>query len=169
MIYASFGIKIFFDRDLLLTENFELVHYGKGTRGESTIDSPSDIYFYIRDEQICKERDDANYVINVINLTKIPIYQGNNPEFRLWKDDYVRKELIDNSTVCLYYFYDDNKIKPSIAECTRALLRRVPKMILVSDTSDPDLQLILSLARSQGVQVNVANSVYPYKAVAILV
>ena len=111
MIYASFGIKIFFDRDLLLTENFELVHYGKGTRGESTIDSPSDIYFYIRDEQICKERDDANYVINVINLTKIPIYQGNNPEFRLWKDDYVRKELIDNSTVCLYYFYDDNKIK----------------------------------------------------------
>ena len=42
-------------------------------------------------------------------------------------------------------------------------------MILVSDTSDPDLQLILSLARSQGVQVNVANSVYPYKAVAILV
>lgn len=65
--------------------------------------------------------------------------------------------------------YDDNKIKPSIAECTRALLRRVPKMILVSETTDPDLQLILTLARSQGVPVNIANSVYPYKAVAILV
>ena len=77
-------------------------------------------------------------------------------------------EVVQNIKV-LTDTYDDNKIKPSIAECTRALHRRVPKMILVSDTSDPDLQLILSLARSQGVQVNVANSVYPYKAVAILV
>lgn len=76
------------------------------------------------------------------------------------------------ATLCLKPLvqeYGVNKVKPSIAECTRALLRRVPKMILVSNKQDPDLRLILNLAHNQEVEVRIEPSVYPYKAVAILV
>lgn len=64
---------------------------------------------------------------------------------------------------------DDNKIKPSIAECTRALLRRVPKTIFIQDEQDPDVSLILDLTKKQNVEVVVNPAIYPYKAVAVLI
>ena len=64
---------------------------------------------------------------------------------------------------------DDNKIKPSISECTRALLRRVPREVYVSSLTDPDLQLILTLCEKENVKVTVYTDISPYKAVAVLV
>jgi len=46
-----------------------------------------------------------------------------------------------------------NKIKPSIGETTRVLLRRVPWKILVKDIDNPYLKHILILARNKGVSI----------------
>lgn len=110
MICASFGIKLFSDRDLLLTENCKLVHYGNGTRGSSTLGSPTNVYFYILDEKECIERNDENYVSNVVELSNIPIYRGNNPKFSLWEYDFMRQELIENSELCIYYYHVNSSI-----------------------------------------------------------
>ena len=52
MIKASFGIKIFWDCDLLLTADDKLVHYGNGTRGLSTTNAPSNVYFTAFDSRL---------------------------------------------------------------------------------------------------------------------
>lgn len=64
---------------------------------------------------------------------------------------------------------DDNKIKPSISECTRALLRRIPREVYVSSRTDPDLKLILALCKKESVQVIETDHIAPYKAVAVLI
>lgn len=46
-----------------------------------------------------------------------------------------------------------NKIKPSIGETTRVLLRRVPWKILIKDRKNPYLKHILILAEEKGVSV----------------
>ena len=62
-----------------------------------------------------------------------------------------------------------NRIKPGIAEATRALLRRVPDHVLVHRLDDPDVRLLLSLARRQGVGIEEAGAaLHPYKAVTII-
>ena len=64
---------------------------------------------------------------------------------------------------------DDNKIKPSISECTRALLRRVPREVYVSSRTDPDLELILTLCKKENVRVMETDHIAPYKAIAVLI
>lgn len=46
-----------------------------------------------------------------------------------------------------------NKIKPSIGETTRVLLRRVPWKILIKDLDNPYLKHILILAKEKGVTI----------------
>lgn len=48
---------------------------------------------------------------------------------------------------------DPNRIKPSIGETTRVLLRRVPDRVLVREEGHPDLAHILLLAKERGVPV----------------
>ena len=50
---------------------------------------------------------------------------------------------------------DVNRIKPSIGETTRVLLRRVPDRVLVREANHPDTAHILLLARERGVPVEV--------------
>ena len=64
---------------------------------------------------------------------------------------------------------DNNKIKLSISECTRALLRRVPRQVFVNSLTDPDVKLILTLCEEENVKVTVYPDISPYKAAAILV
>jgi len=60
-----------------------------------------------------------------------------------------------------------NNVKPSIAEATRAVLRRVPEKVLVKDKNDPDVALLLSLCAKNGVQVEEYD-IAPYRAVTII-
>lgn len=50
---------------------------------------------------------------------------------------------------------DLNRIKPSIGETTRVLLRRVPDRILLREEGHPDAAHILLLAREKGVPVTI--------------
>lgn len=62
-----------------------------------------------------------------------------------------------------------NRVKPGIAEATRAVLRRVPDHVLVRDRNDGDVQLLLHLTEAVGVPVEeVGNELGPYRAVTII-
>lgn len=62
-----------------------------------------------------------------------------------------------------------NRVKPGIAEATRAVLRRVPDHVLVRDRSDSDVQLLLHLTEGAGVCVEeVGADLGPYRAVTII-
>ncbi|MFK3775149.1 cysteine protease StiP domain-containing protein [Pseudomonas sp. NPDC089406] len=62
-----------------------------------------------------------------------------------------------------------NRIKPGIAEATRAVLRRVPDQVLVRDSSDADVQLLVHLTDRAGLQVQQVGDVLgPYRAVTVI-
>lgn len=62
-----------------------------------------------------------------------------------------------------------NRIKPGIAEATRAVMRRVPDHVLVRDLRDPDVQLLLYLTEQAGVPVEQAGAALgPYRAATII-
>jgi hypothetical protein cdifQCD-6_08152 len=60
-----------------------------------------------------------------------------------------------------------NNVKPSIAEATRAVLRRVPEKVLVKDKNDPDVALLLNLCAKNGIEVGECD-IAPYRAVTII-
>ena len=62
-----------------------------------------------------------------------------------------------------------NRIKPGIAEATRAVMRRVPEHILVQDVDDPNIRLLRYLATSRGIRLQaVGNQLTPYRAITII-
>lgn len=63
---------------------------------------------------------------------------------------------------------DRNRIKPGIAEATRALLRRVPDRLLLRDRDDPDVAHLLHLADAAGVRVDPLPGDSRYRAVTII-
>jgi hypothetical protein len=62
---------------------------------------------------------------------------------------------------------DLNRIKPGIAEATRAVLRRVPDRIYVQRRDDPDVAHICLLAEQAGVRVFERN-MRTYRAITII-
>ena len=68
-----------------------------------------------------------------------------------------------------YVVQNMNRIKASIAEATRAVLRRVPERILLQDDSNPNVQLLLHFAREKNIPVDVLGSkLGPYLAVTLI-
>jgi len=62
-----------------------------------------------------------------------------------------------------------NRIKPGIAEATRAVLRRVPDHVLVRDRNDSDVRLLLHLTERAGVAVEeVGAALGPYRAATLI-
>ncbi|MBM5459018.1 cysteine protease StiP family protein [Pseudomonas sp. P66] len=61
-----------------------------------------------------------------------------------------------------------NRIKPGIAEATRAVLRRVPDQVLVRDRNDADVQLLIHLTDRAGIEVQESSDLGPYRAVTII-
>ncbi len=62
-----------------------------------------------------------------------------------------------------------NRIKPGIAEATRAVLRRVPDHVLVRSVDDPDVALLVYLARQKALTITEAgNDLGQYRAVTII-
>ena len=62
---------------------------------------------------------------------------------------------------------DVNRIKPGVAEATRAILRRVPEKLYVADLEDPEVQPIIYLARAAGVRI-LQRDLSTYRAVAVI-
>lgn len=63
---------------------------------------------------------------------------------------------------------DMNRIKPGIAEATRALLRRRAERVLLSDEEDLDTRHLIHLARNRGLPIEPMRWDSPYRAVTII-
>lgn len=62
---------------------------------------------------------------------------------------------------------DINMIKPGIAEATRVMLRRIPRILIVRNTEDIDLQHLIQLAKDKDVPIEV-DSTMPIRAVSLI-
>jgi hypothetical protein len=67
-----------------------------------------------------------------------------------------------------YRVADRNRIKPGIAEATRAILRRLPERLLVRDPGDPEVGHLAQLAAERGLIVDGLPADSPYRAVTII-
>lgn len=63
---------------------------------------------------------------------------------------------------------DRNRIKPGVAEATRAILRRVPDRLLIRDRTDPDVAHLIHLADENGVRIDPLPGGHGYRAVAVI-
>lgn len=63
---------------------------------------------------------------------------------------------------------DVNRVKPGIAEATRAILRRVPDAVHLRDIEDPDTLHVVHLANEAGVPIHQLPSDCPYRAVTVI-
>lgn len=63
---------------------------------------------------------------------------------------------------------DRNRIKPGIAEATRAVLRRVPDRLFVRDPRDPDVAHLMHLAAARGLAVNELPGDAHFRAAAVI-
>jgi hypothetical protein len=62
-----------------------------------------------------------------------------------------------------------NRIKPGIAEATRAVLRRRPHRVFLHDATDPDLSALVHLCRSDDVPMEIDAAVTgPYRAITLI-
>lgn len=62
-----------------------------------------------------------------------------------------------------------NRIKPGIAEATRAVLRRRPQKAFVRALDDPDLAALIHLCQKDGVDLEVdASLTGPYRAITLI-
>ena len=77
-------------------------------------------------------------------------------------DDMVRQIMTDCG------LSDRNRIKPGVAEATRAVLRRVPDRLLIKDPMDPDVAHLVLLARERGVTIDPLPGGHGYRAVAVI-
>lgn len=118
----------------------------------------------------------AQHDISVDFIDKIFTIMQQNPstEQANWNDT-IR---LQQQNLCLetidwiadhYYVENINRIKPSIAEATRAVLRRVPERILIRDPSNPHVQLLLHFAKQQNIPIDILeHKLGPYHAVTLI-
>jgi hypothetical protein len=62
-----------------------------------------------------------------------------------------------------------NRIKPGIAEATRAVLRRRPKQVFIRSLDDPDTSALIHLCRTDGIKI-VEDAIIsgPYRAITLI-
>jgi hypothetical protein len=92
-------------------------------------------------------------------LTLLPTYQ--TPR-------YSTQEII-KSLATRYNIANMNRIKPTIAEATRALLRRDPEQVLLASADHPDTVLLRHICTQKNIDLQVLGAeILPYQAVTII-
>ena len=88
---------------------------------------------------------------------------------------FCKEDLVSSSEAMVEAFVEEfnlsktNLVKPGVAEATRAVMRRVPDVVMVRDLKDPDVQLLISLAEKGGAKVTERPlELGQYKAVTII-
>lgn len=99
-------------------------------------------------------------------LDNLPLATFRTPD----QDDLLTLSRSVVSALANDYHIDRiNRIKPGIAEATRAVLRRVPDHILVRDKHDPDVALLVHLAEQKQLPIEEAGQrIGQYRAVTII-
>lgn len=78
-------------------------------------------------------------------------------------------QAIIKSLATRYNIANMNRIKPTIAEATRALLRRDPEQVLLATADHPDTVLLRHICTQKNIEVQVLGAeILPYQAVTII-
>ena len=81
---------------------------------------------------------------------------------------YQTTDLID-TLAAEYDISNRNRIKPTIAEATRALLRRDPECILLATADHPDTVLLRHLCSERDINITVLGAkILPYQAITLI-
>lgn len=103
---------------------------------------------------------------------RMPKYRGNSaitaPETDLGS---LRKRALAciNAVADLFGIDNYNRIKPGIAEATRAVLRRRPKKVIIRSLEDPDLAALIHLCRVDEIELlENAELTGPYRAITLI-
>lgn len=66
-----------------------------------------------------------------------------------------------------FHIDDINKIKPGVAEATRVMLRRIPRLLILKDMNNPDTMHLKVLASEKNVSI-VSDPTMPFSAMGII-
>jgi hypothetical protein len=81
---------------------------------------------------------------------------------------YQTADLIDK-LAAEYNISNRNRIKPTIAEATRAILRRDPECILLASDEHPDTVLLRHLCAQRHIAISVlGDKILPYQAITLI-
>lgn len=81
---------------------------------------------------------------------------------------YQTADLID-MLAAEYNISNRNRIKPTIAEATRAILRRDPERILLATADHPDTVLLRHLCSERDINITVLGAkILPYQAITLI-
>lgn len=81
---------------------------------------------------------------------------------------YLTAKLIDKIAAD-YDITNYNRIKPTIAEATRAILRREPEKILLASPHHPDTSLLRHLCQARDIEILVlGDKILPYQAITLI-
>ncbi|WP_227677780.1 cysteine protease StiP domain-containing protein [Psychrobacter sp. H8-1] len=81
---------------------------------------------------------------------------------------YQTADLI-NELAKTYQITNRNRIKPTIAEATRAILRRDPERILLATAEHPDTVLLRHLCTERNINISVlGDKILPYQAINLI-
>ena len=81
---------------------------------------------------------------------------------------YATKAII-KMLAMRYNISNRNRIKPTIAEATRAMLRRDPERILLATPDHPDTILLRHLCAQRGIEIEVlGDKILPYQAITLI-
>lgn len=124
------------------------------------------------DCQHLKQYECSRYLVDAVGKVVDTLIDNHIPlaTFKAQQSDL--KTLSENVVSSLANKYDIsniNRIKPGIAEATRAVLRRVPDHILVREITDPDVALLVYLAQEKNIAViEAGQALGQYRAVTII-
>jgi hypothetical protein len=92
-----------------------------------------------------------------------PVDHDKFKELRMVSADCVTKIAYDYSVTNL------NRVKPGIAEATRAVLRRKPRKVFLRDMEDADLSALIHLCRQDDIEIEVSPELTgPYRAITLI-
>ena len=114
------------------------------------------------------EADHSLAFIDCINVARhnLSIAPQCLPTFK--QPRYQTANLIDKLAAD-YGITNRNRIKPTIAEATRAILRRDPERILLATAEHPDTTLLRHLCKQRNIIVSVlGDKILPYQAITLI-
>jgi hypothetical protein len=90
-----------------------------------------------------------------------------------WNAHRAAKARIQAQELLDYIVYDTkctdiNRIKPGIAEATRAILRRIPDRVYLKDKKDPEVRHIVEICKENGKIISFLPKNSPYRAVTYI-
>jgi hypothetical protein len=109
------------------------------------------------------------FVDEITALLPCVLAQSENPwSPKIAVELRARSASLIDALALRYGVRDRNRIKPGIAEATRAVLRRMPERLLVADPDDASLEPLMHLAQERRVPVELIGVASTYRAVVII-